>query len=174
MNPKDLGTVEEMKARARAGICRRKRMNESTCKKIKRSVASLATLFAAVLAASFSQEAVTAPFGGSFDALQLFVSWLSAQPRQEVDCYELFAGKARISEAFAKGAAMCCSPVTSFSATIYKTVLCKTSGYIALSFSGWPHHALFGVALASSTILLNNCVVYERWKWTFFVSWIAL
>lgn len=63
MNPKDLGTVEEMKARARAGICRRKRMNEYTGKKIKRSVASLATLFAAV--ASFSQEAVTAPFDGS-------------------------------------------------------------------------------------------------------------
>ena len=57
-------------------------------------------------------EAVTAPFDGSFDALQPFVSWLSVQPRQEVDCYELFAGKVRISEAFAKGAAVCCSPVT--------------------------------------------------------------
>lgn len=63
---------------------------------------------------------------------------------------------ARISEAFAKGAAVCCSPVTSFSATIYETVLCKTSGYIALGFSGWPHHALFGVALASSTILSST------------------
>ena len=136
MNPKDLGTVEEMKARVRAGICRRKRMNESTCKKIcqLRDVVRSCT----VAVASFSQEAVTAPFDGSFDALQPFVSWLSVQPRQEVDCYELFAGKARISEAFAKGAAVCCSPVTSFSATIYKTVLCKTSGYIALGFSGWP------------------------------------
>ena len=104
MNPKALGATEEMKARARAGIRKRRRMNEPTYKKIKRSIASLATVFAActVAAASFSREAVTSPFDGSFDALQPFVSWMSGQPRREVDCYELFAGKARISEAFAK------------------------------------------------------------------------
>ena len=104
MNPKALGATEEMKARARAGIRKRRRMNEPTYKKIKRSIASLATVFAActVAAASFSREAVTSPFDGSFDELQPFVSWMSGQPRREVDCYELFAGKARISEAFAK------------------------------------------------------------------------
>ena len=103
MNPKVLGRVEARK-RAVAGIRKRKLANESTYKKLKRSAINLATVFATMttMVAGWSRDAVSEPFKETFDVLQPFVDWASQPSSNEVDCLELFAGKARISQGFAK------------------------------------------------------------------------
>ena len=89
--------------KAVAGIRRLKRMNRSTATKIKDQVKVLGTvLMACSLAiASVAAEAVVEPVA---DVFAVFTSSkeLMNQDRREVDCLELFAGKGRISEAFAK------------------------------------------------------------------------
>ena len=106
LNPKALGK-EEIKRRALAGIRRRKLENEPKLKKVKRSAMRLATVFATmtVALAGWSKEMMTQPFEETFDVVQPFVAWAtgsSSESESEVDCLELFAGKARISEGFAK------------------------------------------------------------------------
>ena len=104
LNPKLLGK-EEARRRALAGIRRRKMENEPKYKKLKRSAMKLATVFAtmSVALAGWSKEMMTQPFEDSFEVLQPFVAWASSSSSEsEVDCLELFAGKARISEGFAK------------------------------------------------------------------------
>ena len=104
MNPKALGTPEELQERARRGIRRRKRMNESNFKKVKRGMANLASVLMActVAAASLTQEIVTGPLEDTFEVFKPFMAYCKSDGQREVDCLELFAGRARISEGFAK------------------------------------------------------------------------
>ena len=105
MNPKALGSgVKDARQRAKDGVRRRKLMNEPTYKKVKRNIATLATVFAActVAAVGYTQDLISGPFADTNEIFEPFVQWMTEQPRREVDCYELFAGRARISEAFAK------------------------------------------------------------------------
>ena len=104
MNPKALGTPEELRERARRGIRRRKWMNESNFKKIKRGMVNLASVLMActVAAASLTQEIVTGPLEDTFEVFKPFMAYCKSDGQREVDCLELFAGRARISEGFAK------------------------------------------------------------------------
>ncbi len=103
MNPKVL-RGEEAKKRAIAGIRQRKLMNEPKYKKVKRSMVNLATVFATLTMAmaGWSKDLMSRPFEDTFEVLQPFVTWATTSSTEKVDCLELFAGKARISEGFAK------------------------------------------------------------------------
>lgn len=96
MNPKVFGTHAELKERARQGMRRRKRMNESNYKKLRRTATSLASVFAVctLAAAGLTKDLVSAPFENTLEAFQPFVNWATeARPKKEVECLELFAGQ---------------------------------------------------------------------------------
>lgn len=89
--------------KAKQGMRARKKMNMATSKKLKSNMVFLCTLFTSCLGAmsSFAGEVIGEPMA---DVRAVFTSSSQLQPggNREVDCLELFAGKARISEAFAK------------------------------------------------------------------------
>ena len=55
-------------------------------------------------------EAVTAPFDGSFDALQPFVSWLSVQPRQELTAMSFLLARSEFRKHLPKGPRCAAAP----------------------------------------------------------------
>ena len=89
------------KEKAKAGIRRRKQMNQSTSKRVRGSVQKLfgALVSMCMLAGSMTAEVVADP---------LWDVWAVCQPRHhcreaesEEDCLEIFSGRAEISSAFA-------------------------------------------------------------------------
>jgi hypothetical protein len=89
--------------KARRGIAARKRMNRSTAQKLKANMVMMCTVMMSCLGAtaSFVHETCEGPVN---DVLAIFTPSAQLMPghQREVDCLELFAGRARISEAFAK------------------------------------------------------------------------
>ena len=89
--------------KARRGIAARKRMNRSTAQKLKTNMVMMCTVMMSCLGAtaSFVRETCEGPVN---DVLAIFTPSAQLMPgyHREVDCLELFAGRARISEAFAK------------------------------------------------------------------------
>ena len=93
--------------RAKAGIRHRKRMNEGAWKRLHRHMSSLAMVFMACSTAfgTWAEELIGAPVQDAVDIFRpsqyIYESSL-AEEDTEVQCLELFAGQARISEAFAR------------------------------------------------------------------------
>ncbi len=99
----EVDEVATPRQKAVAGIRRRKRMNRSVASKLKDQVRVLGGV---LMACSFAMASVAAETVGEpiADVFSIFVSSqeLMKKVPREVDCLELFAGRGRVSEAFAK------------------------------------------------------------------------
>ena len=93
--------------KAKAGIRQRKRMSEGTGKKLRRQMNALAMAFMACTCAmgSWAQELAADPVNDLYNVFcssQVIYEAAYQTAPEEVQCLELFAGQARVSEAFAR------------------------------------------------------------------------
>ena len=99
------GVGNNLRQKAKIGIRRRRRMKEGTLKSLKRAAGGLAQVFLACTLAigAWAHEVGVEPMK---DVCAVFTPSRDLEQRQAnselVDCLELFAGQARVSEAFAK------------------------------------------------------------------------
>eukprot|EP00913_Durusdinium_trenchii_P017481 g16427.t1 len=102
---KDEGGSKTPRERAKEGLRRRRRMNQTSYKKFQQQLFTLSHVFLACTAAvgALAHEIIAEPATDLWRVFQPSHSaWMTNDDDSTVECLELFAGQARISEAFAK------------------------------------------------------------------------